>query len=254
MPIRKSDIFRSDIISPPELSSDGYYVYLPLVSSVSTTSSTKIVVIHPIPDGEGLTLPAFDHPAKSGDIAHITGSSGADGYYTINTILSDTSFTVTESISDSTGGFVDFIYPVGASLVGFDSSGLHITNANNVQDAIKDVNQNAVSTTGTNSHETLRHLIHFIETGGPGHGFSVAPYKEITPSASVFPTHVTWYIDNTKSQKIVEKILVWTGAVPTTITWNLYDTDGITIVQSAIDTINYVNNIFEVNRTRTILP
>ena|SRR5271165_3341345 len=251
MPIRKSDIFRSDIISPPELSSDGYYVYLPQIASVSTTSSSKTIVISPIPDGEGLTLPAFDHPAKVGDIAHITGSSGADGYYTINHIVNDTTFTVVESINDSTGGHVDFIYPVGAGLVGFNPDGLTITTSTNVQGAIKDINQNAVS---TSSHETLRHLIHFIETGGPGHGFSVAPYKEITPSASVFPAAITWYIDNTKAQKIVEKLIVWTGAVPSTITWNLYGVDGITVVQSAVDTINYINNIFEINRTRTISP
>lgn len=247
MPIRKSDIFRSDIISPPELSSDGYYVYLPLVSSVSTTSSTKIVVIHPIPDGEGLTLPAFDHPAKSGDIAHITGSSGADGYYTINTILSDTSFTVTESISDSTGGFVDFIYPVGAGLVGFNPTGLTITDSTNVQGAIKDIDQNAVQPA---SHETLRQLIHFISEG-PGDLFAANAYKEVTPFANPFPTNIVWYNDNTKAKKIIEKIIIWSIPFPINITWNMYATDGVTVIESLTDTIVY-SGPFETSRTRHI--
>ena len=99
-------------------------------------------------------------------------------------------------------------------------------------------------------HETLRQLIHFIETGGPGHGFTTNAYKEITPFGSVFPTSIIWYIDSAKTQKITEKILVWQGVVPTTITWNVYNADGITIAQSATDTISYTNIIFEISRIR----
>lgn len=247
MPIRKSDIFRSDIISPSELSSDGYYVYLPLISIISTTSSNQTVVISPIPDGEGLTLPAFDHPAKPGDIAYITGSSGADGYYTITSILSDTSFTVAELIVDATGGTVDFIYPVGASLVGFNPTGLTMTDATNVQGAIKDFDQNAVS---YSAHETLRHLIHFVD-GGPGDLFASDAYRELTPFGNPFPTNVTWYTDTSKGSKIIEKIIVWSIPFPIIITWNMYDSDGSTILESLTDTLTY-SGPFEISRIRHI--
>ena len=213
MPIRKSDIYRSDIISPSELSSDGYFIYLPSISVISTTNSSKTVVISPIPDGEGLTLPSFDHPVKSGDITYINGSSGADGYYTIDIILSDTSFTVIDTIVDSIGGTVDFMYPVGAGLVGFDSTGLTMTDATNVQGAIKDFDQNAISYA---NHETLRHLIHFVDDG-PGDLFASDAYREITPFGNPFPTNITWYTDTSKAYKIIEKIIVWNIPFPSSL-------------------------------------
>jgi len=247
MPIRKSDIFRSDIISPQELFSDGYSVYLSSVASAGTTSGTKTVVINTISDGEGLLLPSFDHPAQAGDIAYIFGSSGADGYYTIASIVSDTVFTVVESINNSTGGYVDFMFPVGAGLVGFNPTGLTITDATNVQGAIKDIDQNAVQPT---SHETLRQLIHFISEG-PGDLFAVNAYKEVTPFANPFPTNIVWYNDNTKTKKIIEKIITWSIPFPINITWNMYGTDGVTIIESLTDTIVY-SGPFETSRTRHI--
>ena len=101
----------------------------------------------------------------------------------------------------------------------------------------------------TNSHETLRHLIHFLEQG-PGHGFNASVYKEVLPAGNIFPTSITWYIDNTKTQKIIEKLITWQIPVPTNITYNMYNPDGVTIAQSCTDTITYVNTIFETSRTR----
>ena len=101
-------------------------------------------------------------------------------------------------------------------------------------------------------HETLRQLIHFIDEG-PGDGFASGAYKVILPTGAPFPTSITWYLDNTMAQKLVEKFLVYnTSQFPTTITWNMYDTDGITIVHTVIDTITY-STAFESTRTRTIL-
>jgi hypothetical protein len=100
-------------------------------------------------------------------------------------------------------------------------------------------------------HETLRQLIHFIDEG-PGDGFASGAYKVILPTGAPFPTSITWYLDNTMAQKLVEKFLVYnTSQFPTTITWNMYDTDGITIVHTVIDTITY-STAFESTRTRTI--
>lgn len=101
-------------------------------------------------------------------------------------------------------------------------------------------------------HEVLRQLIHFIDEG-PGDGFASGAFKAITPSGCVFPTNISWYFDNTQSKKIVEKIMVWSGVVPITITWNVYNTDGVTVAHTVIDSITYTNNIFESTRTRTII-
>jgi hypothetical protein len=103
-------------------------------------------------------------------------------------------------------------------------------------------------------HETLRQLIHFIEIGGPGDGFATGAVRITAPSGSPFPTDITWYLDNTLSTKLVEKIIVYNdNNVPTTITYNMFDFDGITIIHTVIDTITYINNIFEYMRVRSII-
>jgi len=101
-------------------------------------------------------------------------------------------------------------------------------------------------------HQTLRHLIHFIDQG-PGDGFASGAFKEILPNNSAFPTSVTWYLDVAKTKKLVEKFITYTNnTFPTTIHWNMYDTDGVTIIHTVIDTITY-NSAFEATRTRTII-
>jgi hypothetical protein len=103
-----------------------------------------------------------------------------------------------------------------------------------------------------NQHETLRQLIHFISEG-PGDGFASGAVKITSPSSSVFPTNIVWYTDNTQTKKIVEKIIVWQGVVPSTITWNVYLTDGVTVAHTVSDVITYTNQIFEISRSRTII-
>lgn len=99
------------------------------------------------------------------------------------------------------------------------------------------------------AHETLRQLIHFIDEG-PGDGFVSGAYKVILNQP--FPTNITWYTDNTISYKIIEKLITYnTSSVPIVITWNVYNTDGITVAHSLTDTITYTNSI-ETSRTRSI--
>jgi len=80
-------------------------------------------------------------------------------------------------------------------------------------------------------------------------------YREITPSAAPFPTAVTWYTDVTKTMKVVEKLITRDSFQrPTTIQWNVYASDGVTIDGTITDTPTYASAIspFEVSRTRTI--
>ena len=98
------------------------------------------------------------------------------------------------------------------------------------------------------AHKTLRQLIHFIDNG-PAEGFASGAYRENV--GGIFPTSITWYEDNTKVKKIVEKLLTYTGAFPTTIQWKIYDTDGSTVLATVTDAIAY-SGAFETSRTRTI--
>lgn len=132
MSIRKEDLYDLDIKDAYELASDGYSVFLPNITCMST-SVTKIVTISGID-----LLYERDNPVESGDRIQIVGSTGADGYYTIDQILSASTFSVVSTMVNSTGGLVSFMYPSGASSVGFDPTGLP-TSATNLQDVIADL-------------------------------------------------------------------------------------------------------------------
>jgi hypothetical protein len=100
-------------------------------------------------------------------------------------------------------------------------------------------------------HETLRQLIHFIDEG-PGDGFASGAYKEILPFGSPFPATITWYLDTSKTKKLVEKLITYVNNVfPHIIVWNMYDFDGVTIVHTVTDTFTYTT-AFESTRTRAI--
>lgn len=97
-------------------------------------------------------------------------------------------------------------------------------------------------------HRALRQLIHFIDDG-PAEGFVSGAYRETTGTA--FPTAIIWWESSSKVKKIVEKLITYTGAFPTTIEWNIYDTDGSTKLATVSDAISY-SGAFETHRTRTI--
>jgi len=99
-------------------------------------------------------------------------------------------------------------------------------------------------------HRTLRQLIHFVEEG-PAGGFASGAYKETLPTANPFPTSVIWWESSSKLKKIVERTITWTGALPTTDQWEIYDTDGSTVLATVSDAISY-SGVFETTRTRTI--
>lgn len=250
MPFRKSDVFRSEIITAPELLSDGYGVNSIYLSTVLVTTAVTQTITVQLPSDDVSLLFSQDYQVDPGDIVYLFGTSpggAADGYYTIDQVLTDTSFSVNESIVNSTDGYIQFRFQSGARSVGFNPTGLPTVQANNVQDAIAELDDVKIS---AYDHERLRQLIHFLDNG-PGKGFATAAYREILPAGEPFPTSVIWYTDSTKAQKIVEKLYTLTGIFPTSITWNMYDVDGITIVESITDTIIY-SGPFEISRTRVI--
>ncbi len=97
------------------------------------------------------------------------------------------------------------------------------------------------------SHETLLQLIHFIDEG-PAEGFTTGATK--TTTGTVFPTQNLW--KRSDATKLVEQNITWTGVVPTTIQWKVYDTDGTTVLATVTDTITY-SGVFETSRSRAIV-
>jgi len=101
-----------------------------------------------------------------------------------------------------------------------------------------------------NQHRALRQLIHFIDNG-PANGFASGAYRENLPTGNPFVTSVTWYDDNTKVKKLVQKLITYTGVLATQVQWKMYDVDGSTVLATVTDAITY-SGIFESDRTRTI--
>lgn len=109
---------------------------------------------------------------------------------------------------------------------------------------------NGLEVSGAGDHDTLRQLIHFIDEG-PGDGFTSGAFKVVT--GQPFPTSIVWYTDSSQTEKIVEKLITRDSLQnPSTITWNMYDVDGVTVIHTVTDTISYINNSFESTRTRAI--
>lgn len=106
----------------------------------------------------------------------------------------------------------------------------------------------SVTALSENQHKALRQLIHFID-GGPAEGFSSGAYREMT--GTTFPTAIIWYDSSGPGKKkIVEKLISWSGVLPSTITWKVYD-ESETLLATVIDTISY-SGVFETSRSRSI--
>lgn len=100
-------------------------------------------------------------------------------------------------------------------------------------------------------HKALRALIHFIDSG-PADGFASGAFREITYTGIIFPASIIWYESAAKMQKIVELNITYTGILPTTEQWLMYDTDGTTVLATVTDTVVY-SGVFEQSRTRTVV-
>lgn len=99
-------------------------------------------------------------------------------------------------------------------------------------------------------HETLRQLVHLANDDGP-RGSQWANNLVQDSDSSPFPTGSIWYIDSSRTQKVVQKIITRNASqLPVTIQWKAYAPDGVTVVESYTDTISYVG-IFETSRTRS---
>lgn len=259
--IRKEDIADVDIVDAIELRSDSYSLnsIYASTSCVSTAALIKTVTIGTFPDGSGI-LYNVDLPVESKDIVWIFGTSGAvgDGYYTVDQVLTDTTFTINENFGNSTGGTVQFRHPSGALKVGFDSSDTCVITTNTVQEALEELDAALCEGPGDLltdvEHPKLRQLIHLADggVGGPYEGFLSGAYREVI-GPLLTPSNITWYVSASKTAKIVDKNIIYNGVLqPTVIQWQAYKTDGYSVLASVTDNITY-NIIFETSRLRTII-
>lgn len=130
--ISREDIEDVDIVDAIELASDGTTVFVDDATVVSTTASTKRIVL----SGVDLIYDK-DERVEVGDIIILSGTSGADGTYTVSDIIDQTTLEVSEAIADSTGGTADLIHPSGASKVGLDPSNVSGVTATEMQTAME---------------------------------------------------------------------------------------------------------------------
>lgn len=251
--LRKEDIFDLDILDAGELKSDGYSVFASNVDILSTDHNTKNIVV------SNFYLLSPDEYVESGDRILLSNTITADGYYTVNEVINGTTFSVIESIENSTGGKCTFMYNAGASNIGLDPTGMQSVTAHNVQDAIFQLDKKidtVSSGTGTDltkpEHTILRQLTHLADgVGGPFEGFISGAYREFSGSF-LTPSSITWYSNSLKQYKILEKTITYTAFLtPSIITWVVFDVDGITTLSSVTDTV-YYTGVFETHRIRTV--
>ena len=139
----------------------------------------------------------------------------------------------------------------GITMVSGTVSGLPLPTANSEAASKLYVDLATASGSGITElqHRALRDVIHFID--GPGDGFASGAYRETV--GGPFPTSVTWYESNTKTEKIIEQTIARPSkATPTPIVWKMYDSDGSTVLVTVQDDISY-DGVFETSRTRTII-
>lgn len=113
-----SQLNDSSVVEEAELLSDRTVSYSITYNVVSTTGSTKTIVLNASPAVTELTTDRI----SENDLIKIVGGAAA-GTYIVNSVVDATSLTVKESIPDSSGvGTASFYYRAGAEIVGFDNA------------------------------------------------------------------------------------------------------------------------------------
>jgi hypothetical protein len=133
--ITKDDIKDIDLVDAIELASTGSAFYRTGITLVSTTTGTNLVTVN-----GSFSIIYGDDPIEVGDIVVISGTTGgADGTYTVASIVTDQTFTVSTPIATSTGGSAGFKNKAGALRVGVDSTTFTQVTGLTVQALLKDI-------------------------------------------------------------------------------------------------------------------
>lgn len=129
------------------------------------------------------------------DVVVISGSTAADGVYTVDSVTDHQNFTVKESIPDSTGGTATIYHPAASKRIGVDPTNISNSSASLLQDVLEDLD-GAITGGGLTpeSHRTLDQLVHWLDEDY---------YQEYTYWGSRV-TNITIWTDSGKTTKIRE--------------------------------------------------
>lgn len=244
--IAKEDFDDLDVVDAVELGSSGSASDEYQTNSVTSVVSGVVTVT-------GTALWTKDTPVQSNDIFVLSGASAGNGSYTVASVTSATTFTVNESIVDSTGGSASFRHPAGSEKVGVDPTNITFSTATDLQQMLEDIAAEVAAGGITEGqHKTLRQLIHFIGTNSPGDGFAAGPYVSEISDPGPFPSAETWYTDSGKTVKICrEEVTYNSNKTLATQTWIVYKSDGTNPAAKAVDDPIAYSGVFETGRTRT---
>ena len=229
--------------------------------SLDSTDTTNLTMTANDAGTKTLTISATNAGAGSGDL-----TVDADGQITVggtNTSAAEVKvaggvdteiLTLTQTTGESFGIFAGTANPSGT--VTADAGSLFFQDTGTGAE----VYQNVSTGSGTEwalvlndiNHKALLHLIHFLDDG-PGDGFASGSYKETlygtTGGAAALISEEIWWTTSGKTQRIVDLTVTYTGALPTTEVWRMYDSSG-TLAVTLTDAITY-SGAFETTRTRT---
>jgi starvation-inducible outer membrane lipoprotein len=211
MGISRADIIDADIVDAQELAATGATSYRS-DTVVSTVSATKIVTLTTT-----FGILYHDDPVEPGDKVVLTGTSGADGTYTVFSVLSANTFDVVETIANSTGGTAAFLYKAGAERIGVDSSGFVNSASSSLQGVLQDFDA-AITTPSSGlgltelEHESLTTQVHNVAQNS---------YVQVTRSGGAVVSVIT-YVDNTLTTKIREDLITRSGGLVTSVETKQY--------------------------------
>ena len=213
-------------------------------SAVATTIDYELHNVEHGHDHDGTnSRPVALGPAEDGS------ATFSDGYFT------------DLSSSSRIGGTIDRInrtlnsLTVSGSNIAFESQGVSLTEAGTR------VNLSGSGVSGSVSGSSVTYTIpgldykqlNLLAEGGPFESFLSGMYHEFSYESRVYVSSSTWYEDNTKAKKIVEKIYQRnTKKQATQINYKVYQEDGISVKTEFMDLITY-NGAVETNRTRVLI-
>lgn len=145
--VSRTDVVDEEFVDAIELASDGYTNPYRVVGLISTTASSRNVVISTPTYLDRLNN--VDEPVQVGDIFEIL-SGVAAGTYIIEEIVDplDT-FRVVQTIADSIDGYGNLYHPAGATKIGVDPRNLTVSESNNLQQVLEDLDQAVADGYGT---------------------------------------------------------------------------------------------------------
>jgi hypothetical protein len=100
------------------------------------------------------------------------------------------------------------------------------------------------------AHQSLLHMQHFLEDGGPADGFASGATLRVTYQG-ILPLTKTWYVSSASTTKIISVAYVYVTGTPlvATKTWTLYNATGA-VARTMVDTLTRTGPLLtQVTRT-----